>query len=85
MFWVRTNDADYTAPFDYLTFITDRLYAGSYFHKSPPGMYLRIMATRNELQSVAITIPYIPILVLQIIHKIYRFRDRIFPFFTNPS
>lgn len=85
MFRVTANDTDNAVPFDNLALVANGLYAGSYFHKSPPGMYLRIMATRNELQSVAITIPYIPILVLQIIHKIYRFRDRIFPFFTNPS
>jgi|GEM_PF-5352315 len=37
MLWIRTNDTDDTVSFDNLTLIADGLYAGSYFHKSPPG------------------------------------------------
>ena len=35
--WVHANDADYAVSFDNLALVADRLYASSYFHKSPPG------------------------------------------------
>ena len=67
MFWVRTNNADNSVSFNNLALIADGLYAGSYFHKSPPreSMILtRIMAIRNELQFRLSNIPQIPFVVL---------------------
>ena len=36
MLWVSANDTDNTIALNNLTLIADGLYAGSYFHKSPP-------------------------------------------------
>lgn len=36
MLWVRTDNSDNSVSLDNLTLIADRLYTGSYFHKSPP-------------------------------------------------
>ena len=73
MLGVNANDTDNTIALDNLTLITDGLYTGSYFHKSPPkesDIYRRIMAARNELQSDgSSTIPQIPNLILQLCEK----------------
>jgi hypothetical protein len=37
MLWVSANDTDNTIALNYLAFVANGLYAGSYFHKSPPG------------------------------------------------
>jgi hypothetical protein len=37
MFRVTANDTDNAVPFDNLALVANGLYAGSYFHKSPPG------------------------------------------------
>jgi len=43
MFRVRTDNADNAVSLNYLTLVADGLYAGAYFHKSPPGnMYTSI-------------------------------------------
>ena len=53
MLRVSANDTDNTIALDNLAFVANGLYAGSYFHKSPPrNIYFprKIMAIRNELQ-----------------------------------
>ena len=77
MLRVCANDTDNTIALNNLTLITNGLYAGSYFHKSPPresDTCRRIMAARNELQFDGLSnIPQIPKLILQVFKNFIAF------------
>ena len=50
MLWIFTDDADNSVSLDYLAFVADGLYAGSYFHKSPLGKHIYIESWQSEVK-----------------------------------